>query len=75
MLLQSVWQLYLITCSSASGAGGTSVSILGFFAFFPLLEKDHPRCLSTAVSEGIHGGCDISLPLMWVVKSETGTFW
>ena len=27
MLLQSVWQLYLITCSSSSGAGGKSVSI------------------------------------------------
>ena len=65
MLLQSVWQLkpdYMY--SSSSGAGGKSVSI-GFFAFFPLLmEKDHPRCLSTAVSEGIHGGCDISSPLM-----------
>ena len=34
------------------------------------LEKDYPRCLSTAVSEGIHGGYDISLLLMWVVKSD-----
>ena len=73
MLLQSVcsWQLkpdYMR--SSSSGAGGKSVNI-GFLRFLSSTGEEHPWCLSTAVSEGIYGGCDISLPLMWVVKSAT----
>ena len=53
--------------SSSPGVGGKSVSIgiSRSSLSFPPGERS-----STAVPEGIHGGCDIALPLMWVVKSD-----
>ena len=62
----AVWQLYQITCSSSSGAGGKSVSI-------GLERKDPIRgAFPLLYLKVLQGGWDISLPLMWVVKSETG---
>ena len=50
--------------SSSPGVGGKSVSIGISRSSLSFPPGD------TAVPEGIHGGCDIALPLMWVVKSD-----
>ena len=79
MLLQSVWQLHLITRRNSAGAGGKSVST----GVSPPSISFHPhstgerssQSLSTAVSEGINGGCGILLQLKWVVKSEAEHDW